>query len=172
MKITPLFAAALLLGACTSSSPEPVSPEGEAHAGGETRGHAEGPPEATLLEDGTRLYGAALSEREATPLAQILADPSSFDGQTVLTEGVVSQVCQRSGCWMELRVEAEGPGVMVPMAGHAFFLPQEIVGSRATIEGTVGLEERTADDQEHLESEGASEAGSGLSIEATGVVVH
>ena len=86
------------------------------------------------------------------------------------TEGEIARVCQRAGCWMELRAP-DGPAVRVPMAGHSFFLPQDSAGRHATMQGRVQIREHSADVREHLESEGAQATASALSIEATGVVI-
>ena len=124
-----------------------------------------------LQSDGSRLYGAALSERAPVSLAHLTASPSEYDGQVVQTSGTIDRVCQRMGCWMELR-DGDGPAVRVPMAGHSFFLPRDSAGRPATIEGRVRVQTLTADARAHLESEGARETGSSLAIEATGVVIR
>lgn len=166
---------------------------GREHAGGEQehhgdheRGHhhahhGEGhhhdnapPPEPTqVMADGSQQFGAALDESvAATPLADIMANPAAFAGQVVRTEGEITQVCQSRGCWMEIRPDTESAGIRVPMAGHRFFLPRDISGRRATLQGTVVIAELSEADRAHLESEGAQAAGQDLSIEAMGVLVH
>lgn len=166
---------ALALSACGSSGATTASSEAGGSGGEHAHGHGdEAPPEPTrVLEDGSRLFGSELSgERETTPLASIVASPEQFEGQVVKTEGEISQVCQAMGCWMELRPDDESPGIRVPMANHSFFLPRDVAGSRATIEGTVRLEPLSEERRAHLESEGATATAEALSIEATSVVVH
>src|SRR4051812_6962999 len=91
--------------------------------------HAEaaptGPQPSAVLPDGARQFGGALTDLAPTALSQISASPASFDGQTVQTEGTIERVCQRMGCWMELRAEGTEP-IRVPMAGHSFFLPRDV----------------------------------------------
>lgn len=162
---------ALALAACGGSD---ATSEPEAHSEattGDESAHA-APEPTRVLDDGSRLFGAELSEREVTPLATILADPSGYAGQVVKTSGEISAVCQSMGCWMEIRVDAGSPGIRVPMANHAFFLPRDLAGAQATIEGTVAVAAVDEATREHLEAEGAQAAGSELSIEATGVLVH
>lgn len=167
------------LFACTSS--EPVSPaatnepqEVNAQPQGEQH-HAEGgrAPLRTTSE-GARVFGDELDAAlETTALTAVIAAPADFDGRVVKTEGVIAAVCQRMGCWMELRpTEAEGPAIRVPMAGHSFFLPRDVSGRRATIQGRVEVEALDDATRQHLEEEGAQAAGESLSIEATSVVVH
>lgn len=167
---------ALLLAACGGGGTE--APSSSAPASGDE--HATAEPEAApdraplrVLEDGSRLFGSEMAETpEVTPLAQILAAPASFDGQVVKTEGQIGQVCQRSGCWLELRGEAEGPSIRVPMSGHSFFLPPDVAGHAAVIVGTLSVEELDEETRAHLESEGAEAAGQDVSIEAVSVLVR
>lgn len=123
--------------------------------------------------EGRRTFGTAPDEgRPLTELSSILAEPERFRDQVVRTEGRIAQVCQRMGCWMELREGATGPAVRVPMAGHSFFLPRDVAGRRAMLEGRVELRELSPDVRAHLESEGATATGGALAIEASGVVVY
>jgi hypothetical protein len=130
------------------------------------------PSGTRTTDDGARLFGDELSDREAIPLAALMDSPADYDGQVVRTEGIISSVCQRRGCWMELKAEEDGPAVRVPMAGHSFFLPRDVSGARATIEGTVEVRELPPDWQEHLREEGAQAADQALGINATGVLIH
>ncbi len=130
-----------------------------------------GPQPSAVLADGSRQFGGALSDRAETSLADIAAAPATFEGQTVRTEGQIERVCQRMGCWMELRAEGTEP-VRVPMAGHAFFLPRDVVGHQASIEGRVTVTPLSPEARAHLASEGALATADELSIEATSVVVR
>jgi len=184
------FVSCLLVG-CSSAEPPPpatAEPAGEHHELSAREGHeghegheaheaeaARGEPQpSSTLPDGSRVYGAALdSARPVTPLAQIVASPSRFGGQTVKTEGEIARVCQRMGCWMELRGPTDAAHVVrVPMAGHAFFLPRNVAGRHATIQGQVELRQLSADEAAHLRSEGAQATSQELSIHATGVAVR
>ena len=176
--------------ACSSADPEPATAtpepsaetapvaeapaaEADPHADhGEHAAAAEAPEPVRELEDGSRIYGSEPSDRETTELAALMADPGRFAGQVVKTEGEIVQVCQRMGCWMELTAGEDGDAIRVPMAGHSFFLPRDVAGRRATVEGTVEVAELDADTQQHLREEGAQAADQALSIQATAVVVH
>jgi hypothetical protein len=157
----------LVLAGCGGAQGAPAQ---EQHASSD---EAAAPEPTRVLDDGSRLFGAEMDEaREVTPLADILGTPDRFSGQVVKTEGEIAAVCQSMGCWMEIRANAESPGVRVPMAGHSFFLPRDLSGQRATIEGTVQVAALSEEDRAHLESEGATAADQSVSIEATAVLVH
>lgn len=146
----------LLLAACASSpgpSPDPAPTVAEAPA----------PAEQT--------FGAALSDRPITPLTEIAASPDRFAGQVVKTEGQIVSVCQRMGCWMEMQAEGVSP-VRVPMAGHSFFLPRDVAGRHAVVEGQLALRELPEAERQHLEEEGATATGNAMEIVATGVIVR
>jgi len=133
---------------------------------------AAAPIAASPTAGGAQTFGAPLDPARAlTPLSAISASPETFKDQVVKTEGEIARVCQAMGCWMELRSTAEAQPVRVPMAGHAFFLPKDVAGRHATIEGRVALQELTPEARAHLAGEGAIAVASALSISATTVVI-
>lgn len=149
---------------CENPTPPPIA-EAE-------RDEAPGPRPLRTAEDGSRVFGRELQDGiETVTLSSISADPPSFTDRVVRTEGTIERVCQRMGCWMELRAENAEP-VRVPMAGHSYFLPRDVAGRRATIEGRVHVQELSDARRRHLEAEGAVATASTLSIEATTVVVR
>jgi len=150
----------------------PAAPAAAEAPAAEEAAPSGGPAPTRTNDDGSRLFGDELSEREPIALTSLIEAPGDYDGQVVLTEGVITQVCQRMGCWMELKPSEDGPAIRVPMAGHSFFLPRDVSGARATIEGTVEVEELPEDWQEHLREEGAQAADQNLAISATGVLIH
>jgi hypothetical protein len=125
------------------------------------------------LPDGTRVFGREMTEQaEMTALAALMAEPASYADRVVKTEGEVTRVCARMGCWMELRADASSPAVRVPMAGHSFFLPMDVAGRRATVEGRVSVRPLSEGMKQHLREEGAEATELALSIEATSVYVR
>ncbi len=105
---TTLLLSALLLSACHHAAPPP-------------------PPAH---------FGAALSDRPATPVSALLADPQKFDDKDVKIAGKVGAVCQRKGCWMTVGTGEPGaPTVRVRFKDYGFFVPTDCMGRRAVIEG-------------------------------------
>jgi len=154
---------ALLLCACTGPD-APVARE---------RAPAESTPVANEAAPAPQLFGAALDP--STPelsLSQLLAAPAAHDGKTIRTRGTIQRVCQRMGCWMELQGEGAKSAVRIPMADHAFFLPQSLAGRRAEIQGKVSVAALSEAHKRHLESEGAQATDVNVSIAATGVHVN
>jgi hypothetical protein len=149
--------------------PAPLSPsEGSAPAAPRA---SEPPASPQAPSPEGRLFGAPLELSEAVDVSVILAGPEPYLGKRVQCSGVVGRVCERAGCWLELRPEgSQGPGLRVPMAGHRFFIPQDAVGRPARVEGQLVARALGAAERAHLEGEGLKAIGP-LSLAATGVLL-
>jgi hypothetical protein len=103
-------------------------------------------------------YGEALPAGPGDDLGRVLADPSAYADLDITVEGVVRQVCQRRGCWLELATSSDeaAPGCRVTSRGHAFFVPTDSAGSRARVRGRAEVEIIPAAQVAHMEAEGGS----------------
>ncbi len=136
---------------------------------------------------GERVFGERPEDGvEQVALADIVAAPEQWAGKVVRVEGTIGKVCEKKGCWMDLR-QGETT-VRIPMAGHSFFLPQDVIGHEAVVQGTVQLvgeyveDAAEAEAHEHAEGEEAHEHAEGeacnhtvgrrVIVEATGVLVR
>lgn len=177
MRKTVTLLSLLTLTACASEEPhfqracenQQVAPTAESEAAPATE---DGPQPLRVGSEGERIFGHELSDGVAsTPLSTITTNAAQYADQVVRTEGTIERVCQRMGCWMELRAEGVAP-IRVPMAGHSYFLPPSVAGHVATVEGRVAVQPLSEEMRRHLESEGALATAGTLSIEATTVVVR
>jgi hypothetical protein len=82
---------------------------------------------------GGEVYGAAMSSAEATPVVDVLSNPTAYDGEKVKLEGVIGNECP-TGCWFELK--DGGSSIHVDIAPHGLAIPQK-QGSDVTVEGVV-----------------------------------
>jgi hypothetical protein len=138
----------LALAACTSEAPVPVKPS-----------------------EPVRTFGAPLKNAlPALPVDQVMAAPDLLVGKHIACRGTVARVCQAAGCWLELQAEGAAEGLRVPMANHAFFIPQDAVGHAAVIEGELKRRELPQAQREHYAGEGMKSMGP-LSLEATSVAL-
>lgn len=80
--------------------------------------------------------GREITLTEKTKISDILANPESFVGKTVLVEGEVLEVCQKAGCWMELKNDKEEK-IRIKVKDGDIVFPVEAVGKKAIAEGTV-----------------------------------
>ena len=116
----------------------------------------------------SQTFGKPLKGLAPTTLAAILEKPEA--GKTVALEGTIKAVCQNKGCW--LTFEQGDQSVHVTFEGYSFFVPKDSPGQKVKLEGKVLVKERSKEEVEHLESEGAKKAAAAVSIEATGVVIE
>lgn len=150
--------------------PEETANDHAAHA--KKSGAPKGREPVKVEPTGARVFGQELAAGVATvALKDIVANAADYNGKVVRTEGEVTQVCKSMGCWLEIRAEG-APQVRVPTAGHSFFLPQDIAGHHATVEGIVKTEPLSEARKKHLEAEGAQATENAISISATSVVVN
>ena len=96
-------------------------------------------------------FGAGLTLSELTSLAEVARAPEKFEARPVLLRGRISDVCQRKGCWVVLR--DGGEQVRVRFHDYAFFLPTDVAGSEAFVEGLVNVEELSQKAARHYATE-------------------
>lgn len=122
-------------------------------------------------------FGEKLAAGETIPVAQVLADPSKWEGKVVRVEGLVRRACTKKGCWMEIVADGnESPTCRVTFKDYGFFVPLDAAGSKATLAGTVEVAQVPRARVDHLAAEGATFAtvnedgsASEVRIVATGV---
>lgn len=109
---------------------------------------------------------------EPVAVAQVLANPQPYLNKTIKCQGEVARVCEAAGCWLELRADLKAAeGLRVPMAGHSFFIPKDVVGRPAVIEGTLAARDLPQAELDHLQGEGLKAIGP-LYLAATSVVIR
>ena len=119
-------------------------------------------------------FGAPLGDSPKVALADLVKDPATWSGKTVRTEGVVSAVCQGSGCWMTLK--SGDQSVRVTFKNYGFFVPIDSAGATAVMEGVFSVKTIPETKAKHYAEEtpgGKPEAIKGdqkeLSLVASGV---
>jgi hypothetical protein len=141
-----LLLAAALLGGCDKSSaarPE-KAPESEAAA-----------PVGTA-------YGAGVSLDETVSIDALLADPRAFEGKTVRVEGMVTDVCPKRGCWMDLAGSGPGQKVRFKVQDGMMTFPMEAKGSTAVAQGTVAVKQMTLEETRSYAEYQAREYGAAI----------
>jgi hypothetical protein len=180
----PLLAVALLAAGCNTKPAAPSASGAQLAAPpADPASAAPAPLAATAIEPvaAAPVQSAAPAERQfgtapklpgvPVPIATLLATPEPHIGKTVKCEGKVARVCQAAGCWLELQPESGGEGLRVPMAAHAFFIPQDAVGHVAVVEGELKRRELPDAQKAHYAGEGMKAMGP-LALEATSVVLR
>ena len=87
-------------------------------------------------DDAGKTYGDGVSLTRAVPIATLLTRPQVHAGKAVRVDGVVSQVCQAMGCWIEISDPALGRGVRFKAKDGVIVFPKDATGRKVSAQGT------------------------------------
>ena len=82
-------------------------------------------------------FGKPITLKEKTSVSTILSDPSVYDGKTVLVEGVIVDVCQGMGCWLDVAGTKEGEKIRVKVTDGEIVFPKDGKGKTVLVEGVI-----------------------------------
>ncbi|HLA78272.1 MAG TPA: DUF4920 domain-containing protein [Vicinamibacteria bacterium] len=130
--------------------------------------------------DGTK-YGSGVALSSPTPVSSLLAKPEAYLGKTVRVDGVITAVCEKRGCWMQ--ITDTDKAIRIKVEDGVIVFPLTAMGKRASAEGTLeavhlSSEQAEAEAKRHAEEhkgEAKSEApraGTTYQIRGTGAVVY
>lgn len=113
---------------------EKAAPGSPNAAAGSQAGKA--PSDKSSCGDGSTVPKQAKnSATAAADEASTCAGLTKSEGEVVRVSGKVDSVCQKAGCWMVLK-DGEAK-VRIFTKDHGFFLPRDIAGRGAEVEGTL-----------------------------------
>ncbi len=92
---------------------------------------------AVLLAGDGKKYGEEITLKETTKVSEILANPDKYEGQKVLVEGLIVNVCEKRGCWIELASDKPYESIRVKVNDGEIVFPMEAKGEKAVVEGKV-----------------------------------
>lgn len=108
-----------------------------------------------LAATAPRTFGEKITIKTVTPLKEVVAQFDRYKDLDVVTTGAVTKVCEKKGCWMTVKTDAED--VRVTFKDYAFFVPASLTGQTARLQGRLTRQEVSVADQKHLlEDAGAS----------------
>lgn len=131
---------------------------------------------ASAGSDGT-VYGKGVTLDEAVAIATLLEQPGQWIGKPVRVDGVVTGVCAKRGCWIQVTDPASGKGVRLKVEDGVIVFPPETVGHRVSAEGVFeavpvpagsdapGAHQAAAGEGEPCEREGQSKAAAGATCD-------
>ncbi len=94
-----------------------------------------------VMQPDREVYGAQPRGGDAVALADVAKTPAAWADKPVRVRGVINSVCQKRGCWMVL--QDGGHDVRVRFRDYAFFVPLDVAGRDAVIEGTAKVQVTT-----------------------------
>lgn len=104
-------------------------------------------------------YGAGVKLAETTPIDKILADPKAFQGKAVRVEGMITDVCPKRGCWLELAGSGPGKKLRFKVTDGEMVFPMDSKGKRAVAEGVVAVSELSIEESKQFAEYQAKEYG-------------
>lgn len=154
MRAPLLFASALLfaLGACGKEADAgPVQLEGEVGCLGDCSEMT--PTEKTTAEKTTAtavdidaavkkadpkgVYGSGVTLAEFTKISDILATPDDFEGKRVKIKGEAVGVCEKRGCWIELKSDKPFQSIRIKVEDGEIVFPMSCKGTEVIAEGVL-----------------------------------
>lgn len=85
---------------------------------------------------GTR-YGEGITGATQVSVADLVADPAAYDGRKVRVEGVVTDVCPKRGCWMNIGAPDGYEEVTFKVTDGVIVVPMSAKGKHTVAEGVV-----------------------------------
>jgi len=108
--------------------------------------------------DGTA-YGEPIGDAPLVALHELVSNSVAYEGKRVRVEGLVTDVCAKRGCWMNIGAE-EGPDyVQFKVTDGVMVFPMGAKGGHAEVEGTVERIEMDLDSTKSFLAHEAEEAG-------------
>lgn len=153
------LAGACLLAACDKGGGGPT-PQQAAAAPAAAAPTPSGPPPATSLQGDK--YGAGVTVDDPGAIVSIddlLADPRAYEGKTVRVEGMVTDVCPKRGCWMDLAGSGPGKKLRFKVDDGVMTFPMEAKGAQAVAQGTVAVQTLSLEESREYAAYQAKEYG-------------
>lgn len=86
-------------------------------------------------DDGATTYGEGVTIQNAVPISRLIAEPETFVGQKVRIDGVITGVCPKRGCWMQVTDPETGEGVRIKVDDGVIVFPYTAMGQPVSAEG-------------------------------------
>ena len=87
-----------------------------------------------LAADG-KVYGSGVAAGDVVAVSELIANPAAYVGKTVRVEGLITEVCPKRGCWMNLAGDKEFQTVRIKVDDGVIVFPLDAKGKHAVAEG-------------------------------------
>ena len=104
-------------------------------------------------------YGDGVTLSDAVAIPNLLANPDDYVGKKVRVDGVITGVCKKRGCWMQITDPESGEGVRIKVDDGVIVFPYEAMGSEAAAEGVFEAIKLPPEQIEARKAQEAKEAG-------------
>lgn len=93
-------------------------------------------------------FGEPVTITRPVDVRKLEKRPAKFVGQTVRLQGVVKNVCQGRGCWVEVS-GARGGSFLAKSLDESLLLPKNCKGWNVVVQGTVTAMPQDGHDHDH-----------------------
>lgn len=137
---------------------------------------------APVMAGDSESYGDGVTLDEAVAIDVLLDNPNDYVGRKVRVDGVITAVCKKRGCWMQVTDQESGNGVRVKVEDGVIVFPYTSMGHEAQAEGIFEaikltpeqIEARTAAAHDHQEGatcdkDGPKSSGTGAGCDAPAI---
>lgn len=105
--------------------------------------------ESTESQMTVTYYGDTINEEGAVSSAKLMALMAETDSVPVKLIGTVNSSCQKKGCWMKMDM-GNGEEMRVSFKDYGFFVPKNLNGETAIIDGYAMVDTIDVDFLKHL----------------------
>ena len=109
-----------------------------------------------LAGDGDN-YGDGVTIDAAVPVETLLSSPDDYIGKAVRVDGVITGVCKKRGCWMQITDPDTGNGVRIKVDVGVIVFPYTAMGKKASAEGVFDAVNLTPEQVEARAAQQAAE---------------
>ena len=88
-------------------------------------------------------YGKGVSEAVPVKLSELMAKPDAYVGKVVKVEGLITEVCAKRGCWIDVAGDVEFQTIRIKVEDGVIVFPMTDKGKRVVAEGTFKKTELT-----------------------------
>ena len=81
-------------------------------------------------------YGKGVSEATPVKLSELMAKPDAYVGKVVKVEGLITEVCPKRGCWINVAGDKEFQTIKVKVEDGVIVFPLTDKGKKVVAEGT------------------------------------
>lgn len=82
-------------------------------------------------------FGAVVDKSSAVDVSVLLASPEQYLGKQITVQGTVEAVCEKMGCWMQLRVAGDEPAFRIKVKDGDMVFPLSAKGKVAYAMGSL-----------------------------------
>ena len=104
--------------------------------------------QTTTVDESLQFFGDTITQDGAIPADQLISKIQGKDTLDVKLIGVIADVCQKKGCWMNLNI-GNNQTIKVKFKDYSFFVPKDAAGKTTVIEGVAFTDTIAVSDLRH-----------------------